>query len=207
MPTPARTGYTFKGWYTAATGGSKVESGTKVTITANQTLYAQWVITYYSVSYRLNGGSGKDWSASCPYGEVYMSSEKIPVREGYEFIGWARNADSGSAEYMPGDLYSESKDIVLYAVWKALPSTETSIVKKSGYSLLNVEVKNAEPGVTVVTAAYKNGRLADVQSEVFCGKNISFAVTKEFDTLKTMLWDSLSGFRPIAKAEIKYLEK
>ena len=70
LPTPTRTGYTFKGWYTAATGGSKVESGTKVTITTNQTLYAQWVITYYSVSYRLNGGSGNDWSASCPYGEV-----------------------------------------------------------------------------------------------------------------------------------------
>lgn len=42
LPTPTRKGYTFTGWYTAATGGTKVKSDTKVAITANQTLYAQW---------------------------------------------------------------------------------------------------------------------------------------------------------------------
>ncbi len=37
---PTRTGYTFRGWYTAATGGEKVESLTSAV--AGKTLYAQW---------------------------------------------------------------------------------------------------------------------------------------------------------------------
>lgn len=42
LPFPMKKGYIFKGWYTAATGGTKVTEDTKVTITGNQTLYAQW---------------------------------------------------------------------------------------------------------------------------------------------------------------------
>lgn len=48
LPTPSRTGYTFDGWYTVSTGGSKVTSGTSVKITNNQTLYAQWNQIYVS---------------------------------------------------------------------------------------------------------------------------------------------------------------
>mgnify|MGYP002550839691 CR=1 FL=1 len=39
---PTRTGYTFDGWYTAETGGTKVTTNTKVTATADHTLYAHW---------------------------------------------------------------------------------------------------------------------------------------------------------------------
>ena len=40
LPTPTRSGYTFNGWYTQASGGSKVSSST--TINANTTIYAHW---------------------------------------------------------------------------------------------------------------------------------------------------------------------
>lgn len=39
---PARRGYTFAGWYTKKSGGSKVTSSTKVTKTKSHTLYAHW---------------------------------------------------------------------------------------------------------------------------------------------------------------------
>lgn len=43
LPTPeTRTGYTFNGWYTASSGGTKVTEDTIVTITADQTLYGYW---------------------------------------------------------------------------------------------------------------------------------------------------------------------
>lgn len=42
LATATRKGYTFKGWYTAKTGGTKISSTTKVSLKANQTLYAQW---------------------------------------------------------------------------------------------------------------------------------------------------------------------
>ena len=42
MPSPTRLGYTFKGWYTAGSGGTKIQSTTSYNINGNQTLYAQW---------------------------------------------------------------------------------------------------------------------------------------------------------------------
>ena len=42
LPVPTYSGYTFLGWYTSATGGTNVINTTKVSITSNQTLYAQW---------------------------------------------------------------------------------------------------------------------------------------------------------------------
>ena len=43
LPTPTRTGYNFNGWYTAATGGTKIgNAGASYTPTASITLYAQW---------------------------------------------------------------------------------------------------------------------------------------------------------------------
>ena len=39
---PTRLGYTFAGWYTEETGGSKVDANTKMTTTTDHTLYAHW---------------------------------------------------------------------------------------------------------------------------------------------------------------------
>jgi len=41
LPTPKRSGYTFTGWFTAKTGGSKVSTSTKMPA-KNMKVYAQW---------------------------------------------------------------------------------------------------------------------------------------------------------------------
>ena len=56
LPVPTRTGYEFTGWYTAASGGTKVTANTIVTVLANQTLYAHWSAMAYTVSW--NTGTG-----------------------------------------------------------------------------------------------------------------------------------------------------
>lgn len=46
LPTPTRTGgYTFDGWYTDQTNGTKVTSATTVTTAKNHILYAHWHLT------------------------------------------------------------------------------------------------------------------------------------------------------------------
>lgn len=46
LPTPTRTGgYSFDGWYTDQTNGTKVTSATTVTTTKNHILYAHWHLT------------------------------------------------------------------------------------------------------------------------------------------------------------------
>lgn len=42
LPTPTRDYYTFQGWYTSSSGGSKVDSYDSFNETNNITLYAQW---------------------------------------------------------------------------------------------------------------------------------------------------------------------
>ena len=40
LPTPTRSGYAFDGWYTAATGGTAVSTGTA--FSKDATIYARW---------------------------------------------------------------------------------------------------------------------------------------------------------------------
>lgn len=42
LPIPQKNGYKFDGWFTAVTGGIKIDASTKVSTLSNQTLYAQW---------------------------------------------------------------------------------------------------------------------------------------------------------------------
>lgn len=51
LPTPTRTGHTFLGWYTAASGGTKIGAGgATYTPSANITLYAQWSANAYTLT-------------------------------------------------------------------------------------------------------------------------------------------------------------
>ena len=50
LPTATKSGYTFNGWYTAASGGTKITSSSTVVTTTNQTLYAQFSKTAYTMS-------------------------------------------------------------------------------------------------------------------------------------------------------------
>ena len=63
LPTPTRDGYTFNGWYTAATGGTLVgAAGASYSLSEDVTLYAQWAekevtsITLEPTSATLNVG-------------------------------------------------------------------------------------------------------------------------------------------------------
>lgn len=88
LPTPTRRGYTFAGWHTAKSGGSRIGSSSVVRTTRNQTLYARWKLVKYKIQYRL--GKGKN-SRSNPAGYTVTSRTivlKNPVRKGYTFKGW-----------------------------------------------------------------------------------------------------------------------
>lgn len=42
LPLPKKSGYNFDGWFTSAIGGVKINADSKVTLTEDHTLYAQW---------------------------------------------------------------------------------------------------------------------------------------------------------------------
>lgn len=60
LPTPTRTGYSFQGWYDAASGGNKIgNAGASYSPTKNITLYAHWTINQYTLTVNPGGSTYK----------------------------------------------------------------------------------------------------------------------------------------------------
>ena len=98
LPVATRTGYTFNGWYTAATGGTRVgdANDTYEPATSPVTLYAQWTINQYTVTWNPNGGN---WNGSTvnivqtyEYGAA-INKPADPTRENGIFKGWTPNPE------------------------------------------------------------------------------------------------------------------
>ena len=93
MPVPIRTGYFFRGWYDAPVegkcyGNSDGKGTSWYDKTENCTLYAQWVINRYTITFDTAGGSDIA-SITQDYG-TQITTPEAPTREGYTFIGWDR---------------------------------------------------------------------------------------------------------------------
>ena len=80
--------YTFAGWKTKANGkGKSYKNKQKIKLTKNITLYAQWKLTKYKITYKLNGGKN---AKKNPTAYTYKTSTiklKNPTRKGYVFKG------------------------------------------------------------------------------------------------------------------------
>ena len=123
LTTPSRTGYTFGGWYTT----SDFQAGTKLTrivqgSTGNITLYAQWTVTTYTITYYLNGGVQ---NADNPTVKTYNVAVtlKAPTRTNYTFDGWYSN--SGLTTLANTIAASTNSAQSRYATWTGIQSTVT----------------------------------------------------------------------------------
>lgn len=115
FPTPIRENHIFTGWYTAKEGGTRVLGTNIVSITSSQTLYAQWELNGYTITYEwLQGTYAEQVIPVNTTGQVLSS---IPIRSGYTFLGWCGTSDGETVDYLPGDNIRIDSDIVLYAVW------------------------------------------------------------------------------------------
>jgi uncharacterized repeat protein (TIGR02543 family) len=120
-----RTGYTFQGWATSATGSvayTDKQSVSNLTSTngATVTLYAVWKANpTYTVSYNANGGSEAPSSQTKTHDIALTLSSTKPTRTGYTFQGWSKYSDATSATYQSSGSYTANSTVTLYAVWKA----------------------------------------------------------------------------------------
>lgn len=121
---PTRTGYTFKGWATSASGSVAYSSGASYTANASVTLYAVWQVITYTVTYNANGGSGAPSNQTKTYGVTLKLSSTKPTRTNYNFKGWAKTS-SGAVAYASGANYTANSAITLYAVWELAYTTPT----------------------------------------------------------------------------------
>lgn len=155
LPTPTRNGYTFNGWYTAASGGTKVGTGgNSYTTTSNITLYAQWKANNYTLTYNSNGGNAcNPTSKSITYNTAY-GTLCTPTRSGYTFIGWYTAASGGSQVTART---TTTGNATIYAQWK---SAKTVTVINGDYMVCpndqNVPARNTCVTYQVYNTMYVN---------------------------------------------------
>ena len=120
---PSRTGYTFKGWATSASGGTSYAPGGTYTSNGGATLYAVWARNTYTVNYYGNGAtSGSGPSDKVLYGDNYTTRSNMFGRTGYTFKGW-NEASNGSGTDWTGNIgkpwkWTYTKGVNLYAQWR-----------------------------------------------------------------------------------------
>ena len=153
LPTPNRTGYSFDGWYTKETGGTKVTETTTVGENPPTTLYAHWTAKKYLVIFDANRGkfitageSVNTKKSTVTYGSKYNSMPRPTRTGGYDFAGWYTEP-TGGTEITSDTTVTTAKDHILYAHWSLIPAKapydvklemdETSVYGKSSFYRLS----------------------------------------------------------------------
>ena len=137
LPTCSRTGYTFLGWYTASSGGTKISTTTKITGTV--TYYAQWSINSYTLTYDTNGGNAvSPASKSVQYGSAYGTlptpTRASTAQYSYTFAGWYTAATGGTQ--VTANTTMGASNTTIYAHWTATTRSYT-ISYQTTYGSLN----------------------------------------------------------------------
>ena len=124
LPSASRSGsYSFDGWYTEKSGGTKITTDT--VFSANTTVYAHWTytggggggynppVTYYTLRFETGGGSDIP-SVREAYNTYIDLTKYVPTWRGHTFIGWYSERslmNKVSGVYL-------TKDMTVYAGWR-----------------------------------------------------------------------------------------
>lgn len=128
-----RTGYRFSGWSNVPEGSSEYSytasgSETLQMGQAGVTLYAQWALANYTITYDGNSfTSGSAPAVTTGSGAVNLQANTGTLaRNGYKFVGWNTLADGKGTDFAESSTYGLNSDVTLYAKW--LPTaTEKSL--------------------------------------------------------------------------------
>ena len=123
---PTRTGYTFNGYYTATSGGTKYynsngSSARNWDKDADTTLYAQWSPKTYTITYKDQGGGNFSGThaSGYPTTHTYASNTNLKnaTKTGYTFGGWFTNSACTGNPITVLGATSYTANITLYAKW------------------------------------------------------------------------------------------
>ena len=128
LPTPTRSGsYTFKGWYTASSGGTKITTDT--VFDADTTIYAQWNYTgstgggggvsKYTVKFETNGGTTV--ASKSVTRNAKLEEPTAPTKDGFKFDGWYTDKELKTVYDFDAKV---TKNFTLYAKWTEVKTEE-----------------------------------------------------------------------------------
>ena len=121
LPTPERPGYRFDGWFTEADGGEPVTNDTVVATAEDETLYAHWTETSYTVTFDARSGTVSPTTKEVWYGEAY-GELPVPERSGANFLGWFTETGGAGTRVTSDTVVATGRNHTLYASWELIPS-------------------------------------------------------------------------------------
>ena len=152
---PARAGYTFNGWFSAAEGGALY--AWPYLVTGDVTMHAQWTAITYTVAYNANvtdnSVTGGTASSTHTYGVSQALTSNGFSRTGYTFGGWNTQANGGGESYTNGQSVTnlsstQGATVNLYAKWTKANSYNVTIGPLS-HGSVSAGLANAVEGATV----------------------------------------------------------
>ena len=133
LPSASRSGsYSFYGWYTEKSGGTKITTDT--VFHANATVYAHWTytggggggynppVTYYTLRFETGGGSDIP-SVQETYNTYIDLTKYVPTWRGHAFIGWY--SERSLTNKVSGVCLT--KDMTVYAGWRVDENPGTGV--------------------------------------------------------------------------------
>ena len=124
--------YTFKGWFTASSGGTQRTTSSRVT--AAETVYAQY-----------NSSTGSQSSVTLP-------TTSQCTRSGFTLLGFSTSSTATTATYNPGASYTPSASIILYAVWQS--SGRVKVYNGSAWVAKSVKLRSGSSWETISVKRY-----------------------------------------------------
>ncbi|MEI6648976.1 MAG: InlB B-repeat-containing protein, partial [Actinomycetes bacterium] len=153
----ARTGYSFSGWNSQASGAGVSYTNSQVIALTNDlalTLYAIWSANSYQVTYVGTGSDG----GSGPANQIFVTgSAPIQISEntfqstGNTFTAWNTLADGSGISSAPGASLTLESNLNLYATWQKVAPTPTPTPTPTPDTSTPTEVK----GEVTTTGAEK----------------------------------------------------
>jgi uncharacterized repeat protein (TIGR02543 family) len=174
LPGATRANHTLQGWSTQQSGGAIVAGGSSYTPTASGTLYAQWALQVFTVTYNANQGSVARNSDVMTYGASTPITLPTATRLNYVFDGWYSATSGGYLIGAAGASYAPTTSLTVYAQWTQLSlfgmgdatqiaqitvqaNTDSSFTAGSNGSTATVSYQaNSLPVGTVITAYVEN---------------------------------------------------
>ena len=181
-----KEGYHFKGWYLEPECLNEFNSFS--IITGDITLYAKWApvinVTYHSNdgTDRIHVGASEEYQISMHWCSDYHWEE----REGYGFIGWARDASASTPDYYYGDTIEDITECLdLYAVWTT--------------DLVSITYYDTEDSTRTLTVHYGRG------AHLLIGRYFTTDGTREIRWTWTRTGRQIKGFDFSSSADINNL--
>lgn len=185
LPTPSRSGYTFNGWYTASSGGTKAgNAGASYTVYGNVTLYAQWTANVVAPTFTTQPSSKSVYRGGAASLSVVATTTQGTIT--YQWQSSSNNSSFSNISGATSASYSAPTSTVGTVYYRCVATSTKDGVSAATYSNSCSVAVSATPTPTITTQPSN-------QSVITGTTGVSISVTATGNSLSYQWKSSTNG--------------